>query len=178
MNNIKIIAIDPGTHFTGLCYLTVNNNIISIEHVETIEALLLDDNTLSNYLHGSTWTRIINLSNYISSFAQKINPDYFCSEKNYISLNVHSGLTIGELITAVRTQVYLFNPYIRFEIFEASSVKKNIGVKGTSGDKEDVKNAILNLNLQNNSNIDLNLLDEHSIDAIAVGLFKCFNLIY
>ena len=180
-NEIKIIAIDPGTHYTGLSYFKTIGNQIFLEHVETVIAEdffhLINDNDI--YLFGETWARTIAISNYIADYVSKINPNYFCSEKNFIGINVHSGLMIGELITALKVRVYLLNPYIRFETFEPTMVKKNINVFGISPDKSLMKLAVIKVIKEFNivTKINVTVLDEHSIDAIAVGLVKVFNLI-
>ena len=49
-------------------------------------------------------------------------------------------------------------------------MKKNIGVKGNSGDKDLMTTAVLNNpNIIFNDDIDTESLSEHAIDAIAIG---------
>ena len=55
-------------------------------------------------------------------------------------------------------------------LVEPAPAKKNIGVKGNSGDKELVKQAIANC--PDYRMVDTTILDEHSIDALLIAKYK------
>ena len=177
-DTISVIGIDPGTHFTGIALVEIRNGLLYLEHVETVDANRLNNDTVTlQYLHDERFTRIIGITSYVKDFVVNTSPHFVCCEKNHLSKFPQAGLVLGELISSIRYAIYNELPYLRFELAEASAVKKNIGVKGNSGNKLDMTEAVLNQNLNINSNIDIAALDEHSIDAIAIALFKCYDLI-
>jgi hypothetical protein len=69
--------------------------------------------------------------------------------------------------------VYTYCSSICLETVDPASNKANLGVSGKSGDKDLMKAAVLRLHQLGNPNeIDLALLDEHSIDSLTVGWYK------
>jgi hypothetical protein len=55
---------------------------------------------------------------------------------------------------------------MNFDTIDPSTIKKSIGVKGNSGDKELMREAVRKIT---NNSVPVDIMDEHSIDSIAIG---------
>ncbi len=85
--------------------------------------------------------------------------------------NAFGALT--EIMLAIRRACWRFDPILPLNVIDPSSVKKFMGVKGTSKDKSAMTRALMaKQELANPSGIPLADLDEHSIDALCVGCYQ------
>lgn len=71
----------------------------------------------------------------------------------------------------LRQSVMQYDQWLPYYMVDPPTVKKAVGAKGNA-DKEEVKRQLLLIpEIVEKSLVDLSTLDEHSIDAIAVGYF-------
>ena len=76
-----------------------------------------------------------------------------------------------ECLDAVRRAVIKYDETLSLTVIDPARVKKAIGVSGKSGDKTLVRAALSTMEAFTlMTDISLDKLDEHAIDAIAVGL--------
>lgn len=173
LSNFRILSIDPGTNFTGTSILDIDlNNDIKLKFVETIKAVnLAKKNNSILHVYGSRFTRIHVTGQQITKLLLEYNPDAVISESPYLGKFPQSFAALTEILSEFRRRTFAYNVSVPFITIDPSTVKKSLGVKGTSGDKKLMRKAIEKIKFKNSDYSNYNLLDEHSIDAIAVGLW-------
>jgi Holliday junction resolvasome RuvABC endonuclease subunit len=168
------MSIDPGTTNTGIAIFNVNDLtfIPSLEYAATINS----EKLLSGYkhvvhTHGTRDAKILAISNAINGYFARYMPAVIVAEAPFF--NPHSPqayAALTELLTTIKLSVRNINFYARFELIDPSSVKRFMGVNGCSGDKQLMRNALMRRLTE-----DVSMCDEHTIDAICVGLCKIYN---
>lgn len=169
----KILAIDPGTHSTGLAIFDMD---CSTGSILSIEALTL----YSNHLPNNTGLdpelvpeRIINhykLKFAVMYYLNLIKPVAVAYETPFYNRFRPTAYgPLMELMATIRSGIFDYNPNLPFVTVEPLLVKKAVGTRSQKG-KLSVKQAVLLVEdimsvLKNN----IDTLDEHAIDAIAVG---------
>ena len=73
---------------------------------------------------------------------------------------------LTECMHSMRNAMYSQNPNRVFHTIDPSTIKKSVGVSGKSGDKELMRKAVQGIA---GSMVNVDWLDEHAIDSIAVG---------
>lgn len=169
-----ILSIDPGTSCTGISILKISEGqTVHVHHVETIKA---ERRALRyvfvNGIHGARYAKILAVADRIAEMLEIYKPDVVVSESPYMGRFAQSFGALTELLAEIRNRLFIYDPSMFLNTLEPSVVKKHLGVKGTSGDKNEMSAAVLKQLLSYSTYINPVELDEHSIDSIAVGL--CF----
>lgn len=167
-----LLAIDPGTTNTGIAILSVNEEgIITLVHVETIcTTYLLNFYKDVEHLYGLRHAKITAICDRLYQLITIYNPYEIICEDSYFNPDTpQAKFALLELIASIRSLLYTHFYSLPLVLVEASLVKKTLQVKGNSGDKTLVKNALEKLPLSCGVGITLQLYDEHSCDAIAIG---------
>ncbi|MNV66494.1 hypothetical protein D3C71_1592500 [compost metagenome] len=92
-------------------------------------------------------------------------------EANYLGRFATAFAALVECVAMVRSAVYMYDPFMPLYQVDPSTAKINAGMERIKGtDKEDVRRAmrkrkgiVWNVNLEE--------LDEHSVDACAIGMY-------
>jgi hypothetical protein len=74
--------------------------------------------------------------------------------------------------------VYAYDPFMPLQIVDPTTVKTNIGmikIRGT--DKEDVRKALKALKELEWDGVDIDDLDEHAVDSVAIGYYYTSQLL-
>jgi Holliday junction resolvasome RuvABC endonuclease subunit len=176
---MRILSLDPGTNFTGVALLELDKDgVIAVILAETINA-----NTECKhykdveYIHGLRYAKIIAIETRLKELLSLFNPQLVISESPYFNPTRPQAFSaLVEVLSMFRSAVYRFNPSIVFETIDPSSIKNSLSVKGNSGDKLLMKQALINTGLIYYNNLDVNGFDEHTVDAVAVGYARCIEL--
>lgn len=176
----RVLAIDPGTDTLGVAVLDLDLSTfeVSIVHTVTLKA----SKQLKFYpemaeTYGDRFTKIYSHSVQLKNLLFIYQPQAVISEAPYLRF-VTSFEALIECLMMIKQTVCEYNPTITVETIDPPRAKMAVGAPGKGGDKEDVKQAVLRLTcLKNPTGIDLNAIDEHSVDAIAVGCYKLRNFI-
>jgi Holliday junction resolvasome RuvABC endonuclease subunit len=177
---IKIISIDPGTTKLGVCFMTIDMKTRTI--VETIAMTViakpqkLDKSIIIRY--NERMAKIMFLTKTFSNWLYTIRPVTVVSEGPFFNRKFPGAYgPLVELINSLKLATIDYSELVDFNVYEPSLVKKGVGALGNSG-KDGVKLRVLDLNDLNYKGIvKLAELDEHSIDAIAVG-YTHFTKVY
>jgi hypothetical protein len=105
----------------------------------------------------------------------KWGPHAVICESPFLGRFPQAFAALTETMSMIRRAVYRFDRTVYVETVDPPTAKMAVGVSGKGKDKEDVRQGVLKLQAQGvlfNLNRDVTLLDEHSIDAIAVGYHK------
>lgn len=172
-NDICLVGIDPGSNTLGVGILTVN--IESMEIVSS-KAMTLNGDKLSRdsywlkEIEGDRASRIMALEKALLAIFNYHQPIAVGSESPFINNHYPAaGIALTEVICAIRRAVMHYDIWRDLRMIPPSSVKNAIYAKGNA-DKNMMKEKILLLanELKYNGEVPLALLDEHSVDALAV----------
>lgn len=168
-----LVGIDPGLNTTGISKFIIDfytNNILHIEAFTITNDKLLDTTSLYDNIYSDRLLKLYKLKEALTRIVSIINPCLIACESPFY--NRFRPMAYGSLLETVRiihSAVMEYNINIPFTMVEPLLVKKVIGAGMMKG-KVDVKLAVNNrpelISVLTN---DINTLDEHSIDAIAVG---------
>lgn len=172
----KVLAIDPGSNFTGVSLFEVSlvqEKILSVKSRSIDVNKLKNDSGLIEELVGERLVRYFKLRNEFARILQEENIHFIAYEgpfMNKMRPNAYGPLV--SLMTLIQDVVVNFSQGIPFIILQPQSVKKAIGVSGKKG-KGVIKEAIERhpdlMEALKVGNTDLTKLDDNAIDSIAVG---------
>ncbi|MBW6072792.1 hypothetical protein KZ856_38130, partial [Pseudomonas aeruginosa] len=93
-------------------------------------------------------------------------------ESNYLGRFATSFAALVECVAVIRSALFEYDPFIPLYMVDPTTVKTNVGMKKIKGtDKEDVRRALVSRPDVVWGDVDHNQLDEHSIDAVAIGYY-------
>ncbi|WP_250539005.1 MULTISPECIES: hypothetical protein [unclassified Caballeronia] len=172
---ISIVGIDPGSLHLGTAVLHIDlaSRQITRTTAHTLNALHVSqppEALWTSRLFGERLGRIASLEDALLALFEDVEPFMITCEAPFINLRrpqAHGPLM--EVICGIRQAVMRYDAWKPLYLIDPASVKNAVGAKGNA-DKDGMKWALLRLtNLHYDGDITLKSLDEHSIDAIAVG---------
>lgn len=183
----RICSIDPGSNTLGFAVLEVD---LVAGGVTVDEAVTFNGEKMSQQyphlieVHGEKVARLYAHEKNLLRAFQHYKPHAIICESPFLGRFPQAYAALVECMTAIRRACYQYNPHIRLDTVDPMTAKQAVGVvikKAPKGSKhkkqgltkDDVKQAILQLkDLTNQAERMLTQMDEHSIDAIAVGYYK------
>lgn len=170
---VKFIGIDPGTKFPGLAIIFYDLSERKIVYVRSICLDLVKMSRTSIYRETQT-ERFLQLKafcQYLHLFLRLERPIKVASEHPYINPRMPGAvIPLAECLYEIETTVYQYNPYMGLEKIDPSSIKKSVGVSGTSGDKHAMTEAIKKIpEIMNVLEGDIDTMNNNAVDAIAVA---------
>lgn len=179
LDNLRVVGVDPGTVNMGIASLEADccSNQLIVADAFTVIAKDTDPayRTMGE-LHGARVGRLMNLSDRLLCFLREYQPHAVVVESNYMGASVDSFRSLVESVCMVRNAVYQYNPLIPLHTVDPRTVKQLAGLKGRNPDKEAVREALRH-RPDLKWKVDIDELDEHSIDAIPIGLYFAKHLI-
>ena len=188
-STLRILSIDPGSDTLGASIIDVDLNTLTATVIDSITfnaSLHLKHGPQYSSIeavHGNRYARLTTHKNNLTRHMGYWKPHMIICEAPFMGLNPKSYATLVECVDAIREATYRYNPLIELYTVPPMNAKKAIGVSGRGKTKDDVRDAILNMVNNNQSklcytaNTPLVMLDEHSIDSIAVGYYLYLELI-
>jgi Holliday junction resolvasome RuvABC endonuclease subunit len=170
----KILSLDPGSSHLGVAILLdlLDGSDVTIDDSFTVH---LKD-TCPEYaelgdLHGNRVIRLMQLGDAVLNLVRTHRPHAVIVEANYLGRFATAFAALVECVAMVRSAVYMYDPFMPLYQVDPSTAKINAGMERIKGtDKEDVRRAmrkrkgiVWNVNLEE--------LDEHSVDACAIGMY-------
>ena len=166
---LNILAIDPGLNnigFSHLLYSHPDSSISSITAHTFKPEPTVPAYHLSEYLDDRT-IKLLSIKDY---FASLLTSTYFdiivCEAPFFYASKPGAYRALVEVISVFKQYLADTNPITPFIQLEPLLVKRYVKSLNISN-KDSTKEALYLLNLHNY--IDLNTLDEHSVDAISIG---------
>lgn len=172
-NVFRIMGIDPGLNNLGIALFDINYSDKSIARIEAFTLVndkLKDETGLDLESHTNRTIKLMKLRNSLLNIVSNNNPyAVACESPFYSSFRPTAYAALVEVIRIIHMTIIEYNANTRFQTVEPLLVKKHIGAGMETG-KLDVKKAVsLKPELMSVLVNDLDNLDEHSIDAIAVA---------
>ena len=170
-----VIGIDPGSTNMGVSVLFIS---ISTLRIVSSIAWTLNASRLSNddswlaLLHGDRYNRIRVLEENLLQIFNYYKPVAIAAESAFINVRFPGAvMALVEVSTGIRSAVARYDVWKKLYMV-SPSVAKNAVSAGGAATKTTMKEKILNLTeLNYNGDVPLHLLDEHSIDALAIGFY-------
>lgn len=167
--NMNILAIDPGLNNAGIAlirYSYLNKQIQGISAYTVKPEQHINKLYLDAHLDERTMKLIV-LKNIISSIINGNHLDLIICEAPFFYASKPAAYrALVEVITILKQTTADINPLIPFIQLEPLMVKRLVKSLNIH-EKDSTKEALEVLGMDRF--IDLNLLDEHSIDAISIG---------
>jgi len=172
-NHCNLLAIDPGLNNIGLCAYELYLNPFKLNriHATTIkEDRVIDDVTYDSETALERDYKRARMVNAVMRHVLAVNPAIVVCESPFFDRSKPGSFAIlTEVILEIRQGVYRFNDRIRFSFLAPQAVKKTLGVAGIKG-KDIVREAMeKQTHLLNVLDQEIDDIDDHSIDAMAVG---------
>jgi len=180
----SIIGIDPGTDTLGVAniYFDIPTLQIVSTQAQTLKGAKNASGSWISEINGDRWGRIE--SHYANLFQifNHYQPLEIACEAPFINRGQpQAGLALTEVVAMIKHAVVLHDSWKRLYMIDPPTVKNAVGVLGRAGGPEGKKlmrAAVLAMpELNYNGETPIELLDEHSIDAIAVAYCRYKNLL-
>jgi hypothetical protein len=173
---LRIVSFDPGTNTFGAAILEIDlvNRQLALAEAHLFKGVELMRNYPRTVMHqGERFARVIAQEENLVGFLRYAQPHVVVTEAPYMGRFPQAFSALTEIMLAIRRATWRYDAILPLNIIDPSSVKKFMGVKGTSKDKSAMTRALMaKTDLLNPSGIDLEALDEHRIDAICVGCYQ------
>lgn len=173
-----VMCIDPGTTTMGVAILRIDTFDINIKYIYTTTlypAELVKIKGSLDYLsdcQSHKLARLAALTEMLEGLMRTFCIKDVCIEDAYSAINVSTYATLIECQSAIRSAALAISPDISITLIKSSQAKKLAGVKGNSGDKELVRQAIRTRLFDFlDENINIDAITEHECDAIIIGFF-------
>ena len=174
-DHAPILAIDPGTTTLGtsILHLNVETGKITVKAAKTFNAAReFRPSGFWQHVHDPQVLRINYLSNRVQKLLWGSSPNVVACESPF------SHQRPDAFAALVRIQMALYNAVRGFDasksllLVSPNEAKTSVGATvGKQATKDNVRESVLKLPLVWDPLVDPALVDEHSIDAIAVGVF-------
>lgn len=169
----RVVGIDPGTESLGFAVLdlSLSNRKVTVRHVETLKSQDVQKNySLELELHGARTARLMGMHDRLVVLLEVFQPHAVSTESPYMGRFPQAFAALTECVSYVRRAVDRYDRYQSLESVDPPTAKKAVGMTVKRGStKDDVKQAVAKLDIEYAEGINLDDLDEHSVDAIAVA---------
>lgn len=175
----NIVGIDPGTEHLGLSCITFNVVTLGIHQTaaQVFVGSKLGISSQQSLVHSARFARIDAHRENLTSVLRALKPvAVVCESPFFNSMRPQAYGALVEIVNAIRYAVWEYDPQMPLDLLDPPRVKRSVGAAGNA--KKDVmQQAVLGLSELNfQGPVPLTELDEHSIDAIAVGYSKLIGL--
>ena len=168
----RVVATDPGSNCMGVA--TIDFNCITKEivatHAFTIKAKQSFINESFDELFGNRLSRIKSMTEVLGNHYCLMRPNFAVCESPFIGMSQPSAYgALMETVCSVRDALASYDAYMPLYMIDPPSAKIGVGAPGNAK-KEQMTAAVSALSpILNYTGGVIEALDEHSIDAIAVG---------
>ena len=170
---VCFVGIDPGSRRPGICLLYYN---LTTKQIVRVWARVYNlDRYADRAIHvdyqNHRFLRIKAFKEILGSLFRMNRPSNIASEHPYINPRTPGAvIPLAECLFASEEAVYEYNPYMKLERIDPSSIKNAVGVKGNSGDKTAMTKAIAAIPELSNCIVgNLATMDNNAVDSIAVA---------
>lgn len=176
----RIAGFDPGANL-GLAYLENaldgSNPIVKRVVTEKLNPAGFGYKEIAK-IHGDRTVRLMIMYDLVTQFLRTVKPHAVIVEGNYLGRFANAFGSLVECVAVIRSAVYAYDPFMILHIVDPTTVKTNIGMKRIRGtDKDDVRRALKALKTLDWGDINIDNLDEHSIDSVAITYYYSSELL-
>lgn len=187
-NHLRLLSIDPGTDTLGTCVFDVDLaawkvTILDAFTYRASRAVIHDHQYQESMLtHGDRHARLEFHKNNVGSILRHFDVHRVASESAFMGMRAQAFEALVECVSAIRHAVWEYNPSMQMEMISPTAAKKAVQAKPPRK-KPEVEAAVLDI-IRNprvfpityQGRFALESLDEHTMDAIAVGYHDLLTL--
>jgi Holliday junction resolvasome RuvABC endonuclease subunit len=177
-----IIGIDPGSSKLGVAIIYFDftkMEIVSSDAWTLTGVKLMGKDTWLEEVHGERVARIRAMEEELGRIFSRVRPLLITAESPFFNSKFPAAYgVLVEVICSIRRAIINYDRWKELRLLPPSIVKNAVNVGGGKG-KEVVRDGVLALSdkLKYNGTTPLQLLDEHSIDALAVAYCRFMSLL-
>lgn len=176
---LRIMGIDPGTDTLGVSVLDafLHSNTICLVYSTTFHGSQMANQYryLAN-VHGDKVARLKAHEDNLYYLLSLYQPHEVISEAPYMGRFPAAYGALVQCMDSIRAAVIRYDAALPLLTADPPTVKNAVGVGGRNGDKtmmaSSIAQMILNNTILNPNGLNIALLDEHSIDSIAVAYVR------
>lgn len=175
----RIAGLDPGTDTMGVATIDV---FLGTDRIELIEVHTFSGDQLARSyrdvidVHGDRAARLMAHEDNLYGYFTYMRPHCVIAESPFMRKFPQAFAALTLCIETIRRAIYRYHAFIPLLMIDPPTVKLAVGVKGKGTTKDDVKRGLIKLiasgRLLNPYMIDIEALDEHSVDAIVVAFTR------
>lgn len=170
---LRVLSIDPGSYNTGFSHWTwdFEDPVYTLETAYTLK--IPDSDKRYNSIRdvsNDRIARLFHLDDSLTGVIEEFRPHVVIAESNYMGKFADAFGALVECVAVIRNVLYRYDPTMPLLMVDPPSAKKAAGVVGKSKDKMDVYHALKKRN-DIRWGVDIDTLDEHSVDSVAIGLY-------
>lgn len=172
----RMVGLDPGSDTLGAACLDLE---LGTRRVTIVEARTFSGTQLARAyrhvqeVHGDRAARLMAHEDNLYSYFCYTQPHNVACEAPFLSRFPQAFATLTLCVENIRRSLYRYHPFLPLVTIDPPTVKLSVGVRGRGTTKDDVKVGLKRViaagQILNSYDIDIDALDEHSIDAIAVA---------
>jgi len=170
---IVIMGIDPGTHYVGVSFITVDVKTLNIKNIEVFK--IDTDIYVRNNPDINMYKRLMYISERLKEILEDRKPWVVAYETQFINPRTPSSvIPLSMLKGIIYKTVYdtnringFFDTGIRLTEYSPKEAKEKVGAGGLK-EKEDVVNALLKID-EITKNVDISILTFDEVDAILLA---------
>lgn len=171
----RIMGIDPGTSNLGIAMLDYDNvkdtlKVVTAYTIST-DTLLRKHEQLADIL-TTRGARLYILEEGLRAAMSEYQPHVVASEAPFLGRFPQAFMALVECLASIRRVAYEYRPWISLTSIDPPTIKMAVDVYARSNVKDEMTEGVRNYPGLDLSGIDIDVLDEHSIDAIAVAICK------
>lgn len=176
----RVISLDQSTSCTGVSVFDVNlmkPAPIKLQYMNTIfgDKLLYDipvqyDDLSSTKVLARSWA----MARSINMLIQVFEPDMGIGEDNFLGPSPETFKNLIKLTEILRSPFVENDVHFSFVLPRLAKAVVGADFKGST--KDDVRIGLMNYPHLDSNGIDLSIVDEHSSDSGAIGLWRCEKL--
>ena len=169
----RMVCFDPGLNTTGVSIFDVDSRtkeVLSVLAYTIHTGWVRDVTGLDTELLSERTHKLYKLCDAVQQTLHCYGPSIVgCEAPFYNRMMPMAFVSLSEVVNMLRHTTLQYNCNIPFFLVEPQLVKKGVGVAGKKG-KQVVMDAICNIpEIMRSLSAPIETLDEHAIDAIAVG---------
>ncbi|MBN22675.1 MAG: hypothetical protein CL678_15430 [Bdellovibrionaceae bacterium] len=179
----RYCAIDPGSDTLGYAVFEVSliDATVRVVEVRTVSASRMSRGQVDvRKVHGDHFAKMLAHRHAFKALLDDIEPHSVIAETPYMGSFAKAFGSLTEGYANLRNAVFEYDPAMPLEGVDPTTAKLAVGVSGRGKTKEDVKKGLLEVLEKDKCftvDADVQLLDEHSVDAIVVGYHKYLELL-
>lgn len=167
------LSLDPGGNLGVTIFeMDVRHTKMKVLHTETID---LNREVSNNYplleeSCGKRFARAFALRKVVLQILKHWQVDVLVHESAFFQkFRLLAGAVLTEYLVYIRFAALEYDPCLLVQPYSPMEVKRSVGAKKLNSDKDLIKKALPALKDLDFGEVDLDLLDEHGIDSIAIG---------
>lgn len=170
------MCIDPGANLgISIVEIDVLHTSIKPLHSETVFLNKLAEKKYSGVVeeHGLRFGRFFALRDTLMSIMNKWQVDAIAHENAFMHMKrVTAGISLAQYVLFIQLTAKDYDPMLPIYGYSPFEVKASVKAKKLNSDKKLINKALLLLPDLDISLVNIDTLDEHSVDSIAIGY--CF----